>query len=294
MFPRIAHPGRSLRGAPAPPIAAAAAALLAIAGGCSEDSGLAGGKFDESTQSIMSVFAGPTPVQAVQWATDPYDAGKRQYGILLLAGAPWGGESAYVKMYVLATHDEDPSVRTAAIRALSLHGSVEHVGLLVEALDADDPLTRREAARALQRIHSDDAIEPLLAATDPKRESEYEVRREAAVALGQYPTRRVALSLISALSDRRLGVNEAARTSLKTLTGQDFGYEIDDWVAWAQRSDDLFAAGTPYEYPVFSRDETWYEAMMFWYKPPNETPGRPIGAPPVQLSESNNPSPKDQ
>ena len=260
------------------------AGLLALfTTGCADDSGLAGGDFDKSQGSILSVFAGPTPVEAVQWATDPYDAGKRQYGILLLAGAPWGGESPYVRMYALAARDEDSAVRTAAIRALSLHGSVDHVPLLIEALTTGDPLTRREAARALQRIHSEDAIEPLLAAINPAREDEYEVRREAAVALGQYPTRRVALSLISALSDRRLGVNEAARRSLTTLTGQDFAYEIDDWVAWTDETSDLFAGGTPYEYPVFSRDKTWYEAMMFWYQPPNEIPGRPIGAPPIQL-----------
>jgi len=262
-------------------------------GGCSDDLGLAGGKFDSSTNSIMTLFAPPTPVEAVQWATDPYDAGKRQYGILLLAGAPWGGEAPYVKMYAIAAHDEDSAVRTAAIRALSLHGSAENIPLLTEALTTGDKLTRREAARALQRIHSDDAIGPLLASLDPSREDEYEVRRECAVALGQYPTRRVTLSLISALSDRRLGVNEAARRSLRTLTGQDFAYEIDDWVAWAEESDDLFAAGTPYEYPVFSRDQTWYEALMFWYQPPNEIPGRPVGAPPVQLSDRNTPETND-
>ncbi|MCB9838746.1 MAG: HEAT repeat domain-containing protein [Phycisphaeraceae bacterium] len=263
-----------------------------LLGGCAEDSGLAGGKFNQNTESILTVFSPPTPVEAVQWATDPYDAGKRQYGILLLAGAPWGGESPYVKMYVLATKDEDPSVRTAAIRALSLHGSVEHVPLLTEALAAADPLTRREAARALQRIHSEDAIEPLLAAIDPTLEDEYEVRREAAEALGQYPTRRVVQSLIAALSDRRLGVNDAARRSLRTMTGQDFGYEIDDWVAWTGSAGDLFAGGMPYEYPVFSRDQTWYEALMFWYRPPNETPGRPIGSPPTPLSKADDHTPK--
>lgn len=267
----------------------ATAPLLGIAllSGCSEDNGLAGGQFNESTNSIMSVFAPPTPVEAVQWATDPYDAGKRQYGILLLAGAPWGGEGPYVKMYVIAAEDEDSSVRTAAIRALSLHGSVEHIPLLTEALTTGDPLTRREAARALQRIHSEDAIAPLLTALSPDYEEEYEVRREAAVALGQYPTRRVAQSLIAALHDRRLGVNEASRTALTTLTGEDFGYEVEDWVAWTSQTDDLFAGGTPYEYPVFSRDETWYEALMFWYQPPNETAARPIGSPPLQLSDTN-------
>jgi len=254
--------------------------------GCAEDSGLAGGQFNESTNSIMTVFAPPTPVEAVQWATDPYDAGKRQYGILLLAGAPWGGESPYVKMYVIASEDEDSSVRTAAIRALSLHGSVEHAALLTEALTTGDPLTRREAARALQRIHSEDAVAPLLSALSPDNEPEYEVRREAAIALGQYPTRRVAQSLIAALHDRRLGVNEAASKSLTTLTGEDFGYEVEDWVAWTSRTDDLFAGGTPFQYPVFSRDETWYEALMFWYQPPNEQPAAPIGAPPVQLSDN--------
>lgn len=265
---------------------ALACACLAITGCNSDDTGLQGGKFDSSTSSIFSAFAPPTPVQAVQWATDPYDAGKRQYGILLLAGAPWGGEGPYVRMYTLAAKDEDSSVRTAAIRALSLHGSVEHAPLLIEALSTGDALTRREAARALQRIHSEDAVEPLLTRLSPADEPEYEIRRECAVALGQYPTRKVVQSLISALSDRRLGVNEAARASLKTITGEDFGYEIDDWVGWSTSASDLFAKGTDYEYPVFSRDQTWYEALMFWYSPPNEIPGRPIGSEPLQYSES--------
>lgn len=262
-------------------------AVAMLLTGCSKDLGLAGGNFDQANNSIMTLFAPPTPVEAVQWATDPYDAGKRQYGILLLAGAPWGGEGPYVKMYAIAANDEDSAVRTAAIRALALHGSVEHVPLLVAALTTGDPLTRREAARALQRIHSADAIEPLLDAINPSTEDEYEIRREAAIALGQYPTRRVVLSLISALSDRRLGVNDAARQSLRTITGQDFAFEIDDWVEWTRETDDLFADGSTYEYPVFARDQTWYETLMFWYEPPNEITGRPIGAPPIQLSDSN-------
>lgn len=276
------HPGRSQR-----LIAIGALCTAPLLIGCSKDLGLAGGNFDQSSNSIMTVFAPPSPVEAVQWATDPYDAGKRQYGILLLAGAPWGGESPYVKMYAIAANDEDSAVRTAAIRALSLHGSVEHAPQLIKALTTGDPLTRREAARALQRIHSENAIEPLLDAINPSNEDEYEIRREAAVALGQYPTTRVVLSLISALSDRRLGVNDAARQSLQTITGQDFAYEIDDWVEWSSDTDDLFASGTPYEYPVFARDKTWYESLMFWYEPPNEISGRPIGAPPIQLSDSN-------
>ena len=86
--------------------------------------------------------------------------------------------------------------------------------------------------RALQRLHSPAAIPALVKLVEEPNEPEAMVRAAAADALGQYADARVLEALIAALRDRDLAVNEAARRSLQTLTGQDFGQNFRAWVAW--------------------------------------------------------------
>jgi len=231
-------------------------------------------------ESIFEGFAPPTPQQAAAWAVDPYSPDKRFRGILLIANAPWGGERVYVDMYVAALKDTDPSVRSVAVRALALHGEPEHVPLIVEQLKDTDPRLRWEAVRALQRLHNSEAITPLIARLDVKNETESEVRAASATALGQYAEGKVVDALISALDDRDLAVNDAARASLKILTGQDLGYEVRDWVTWTKANNtSLFAGRSPYEYPVFYRDKTWYEYFWPFGHIPNEVASAPVGMP---------------
>lgn len=234
-------------------------------------------------QSILTLLpAPPSPAEAAQWAIDPYDADKRQRGVLLLANAPFGGEAPYLRLYEMRAEDEDAAVRMAAVKALALHGQVKHAPLLARLLREDpSPLVRREAARALQRIHNPEAAVPaLLEALDPEKEPDADVRAAAAVALGQYAQPRVVQGLIGALADRQLRVNQAAKRSLKTLTGENFGLDIRRWLAWSQRTQDLFAKRRPYEYPVFHRDPTIVEMILPWLEgPKNETPAPPVGAP---------------
>lgn len=264
---------------------AAALALLGLCAamaGCADDYEYINSGPPTST-SVLDLFAPPTPVEAVAWATDPYDPGKRQRGILLLASAPWGGERAYLEMYTYAARDGDSSVRAAALRALALHGTVEQGPLIVESMSDEADIVRREAARALQRIHTDKAPPVLVRALDERTEPDGDVRAFSACALGQYPTPAVVQSLISALNDRRLAVNEAACGSLHTLTGQDFHYDTAEWLEWTEAAGpNLFAQGKPYEYPIFKRDPTLVERIVPWLSPPNEVQGRPVGMPPPE------------
>ncbi|MBL0921952.1 MAG: HEAT repeat domain-containing protein [Phycisphaerales bacterium] len=230
-------------------------------------------------ESIFEFWAPPTPAEAVAWAVDPYDADKRFRGLLLLANAPWGGEPPYVQMYEMAANDGDPGVQAMAIRALAMHGSPEHAALAIERLESSNRLVRWESARALQRFYSPAAVAPLLARLDPAKEEDAQVRAAVARALGQYAEPRVVQGLIRALNDRHLVVNEQARVSLRTLTGEDFVFDARAWLGWTRNRDNLFAGRTEYEYPVFHRDQTFFETLMFWFQPPNEVAGRPIGAP---------------
>jgi hypothetical protein len=270
------------------PLAAFATALAGAWLGVSLTACAPGGASgaDPGATSVLTLFSPPTPADAAAWATDEFDPDRRQRGITLLANAPWGGESVYVELYEVAAQDEDPGVRAAAARALSRHGSTRHVALIIPNLEAESRILRWEAATALQRLHDPAAIRPLITRLDVDTEPAAEVREAAAVALGQYADTAVVLALLEALDDRDLAVNNAARRSLTILTGEDFGLNTRDWIRWtttAQQSDRLFANRGEYTFPVFERDHRWFEVVVPWLEPPNETAAAPIGMPGVVI-----------
>lgn len=241
---------------------------------------------DNQPGSVLTIFGPPSPAVAAAWAADQYDADKRYRGTLMLANAPFGGEDVYLRLYEAALNDGDARVQSAAIRGLALHGGPEHVAQIVPLLRSGDRLLRWEAARALQRLHDPVAVPALLRSLVPPQgaftddgEPEPAVRIEAAIALGQYTEARVIEGLIAALDDRNLMVNDAARSSLRLLTGQDFGLNMRAWVAWRSSTDDLFAGQSRFEYPVFERGRRGLEWINPFANIPNEIAAAPAGMP---------------
>lgn len=278
-MPAPSHPERptalASRRHPASVAGGVVTAVLLAAGGCGMMDSIPRG-----AESISAAWSGPTPSQAAEMALDQYNADNRFRGIQLLSNADFGGNDPYVQLYLDALDDEDAGVRWVGVRALGRHGDPAHVGLILERLLDSDAQVRAESARALQRLHDPSAVEPLVRAMDPEFESEVIVRAEAAHALGQYRQARVVQSLIARLDDASLAVNRNTLASLRTLTGQDFGLDRRAWLAWVDRSEDLFAGGTPYTYPVFSRDKSLIEWLPFVPPPPNESESTPVGMPP--------------
>ena len=248
---------------------------LLSAGGCGLE--LSGGSGALEQETIFSIWSPPDPAEAARWAADPYDPDKRQKGMLLLANAPWGGESVYLRFYENALADEDAGVRATACLALGRHGDPDQAPLIAERLTDSDQIVRREAAHALQRLHNPLVVQPLLRAADQRNESDSETRAAAVTALGQYPDARVVQILIASLQDQRLLVNQSALASLPVLTGQDFGYDVGAWVQWSADSDDLFAGRGSYVYPVYRRNPKLWELFIPWMHPPNETASTPVG-----------------
>lgn len=239
--------------------------------------------------SIFDVFAQPTPSEAVQLAIDPYNADNRYRGTMLLSNAYFAGQPVYLQLFEDRAQDSDATVRIAGTRALANHGSSSNVPILVKNLKDKDSLVRLEAARGLQRLHSQEAIQPLMDASrdpdsvrgDEGSEENPDIRTAAATALGQYPNTDVIQHLITILTDSQLSVNEASLASLRTMTGQDFGFDRREWVRWYDSTKTPFAAGTPFIYPVFQRRKTWLEYLPFVPPPPNEIAATPAGMPPI-------------
>lgn len=268
-----AHPTRRVG-----TIVAIGGTVASLLGGC--------GIVDSENRKVMAeqesilapLFKTPTPVDAANWASDPYDADKRARGTTLLANAPFGGADPYLNLYREHLADPAPSVRVAGARGLSVHGSPEDVARLTPLLSDTDRGVRLETAKALQRLHNPAAVDPLIRSLSPKVEADEDVRGEVAAALGQYAETRVLQALIASLDDDSLNVARSALRSLRTLTGND---DLSDdrkaWFRWAATARDPFAERRQYVYPVFQRDKRWLDYVPFMPAVPNETPGTPAG-----------------
>lgn len=223
-------------------------------------------------EGLGDVFS-PSPSEAARDAFNVYDADKRRRAVVLLSNAEWGGEPPYVRTYRLLVDDPDPTVRAAAVSALGRHGDRTDVAAIVTRLEVDaNPSVRWEAAKALQEIHSDQAVEPLIAAL---QDDHRDVRMAAATALGQYPSRSVFDALVGSLNDEDYGVVKAAEKSLQTLTGQDFGDRGGPWWQWAKDNPSVFADKKTYYVPQYEAPPTLLQSMAFWTDktpPPPEQP----------------------
>ncbi|MFO0858683.1 MAG: HEAT repeat domain-containing protein [Phycisphaerales bacterium] len=264
----------------------AAASLGLLLTGCDTSSTMRPG-----AKSVLEAFAPPSPEEAARMAIDEFDANRRLQGMQLLAGASFAGEPLYMELFRKATKDTDAGVRAVAVRAVGTHGQPEDVPAVITLLKDDDDAVRIEAARALQRLHNDAAITPLIEAINPAKEGDERVRRESALALGQYKDTRVAESLIAALDDESVGVNFAVRDSLRIMTGQDLGMSRKDWATWYREAKQPFAGGSAYQFPVYTRDKRFWEYLPFVQPPPIETPASPAGLSPVQSMAANSTQP---
>ncbi|MEN0020561.1 MAG: HEAT repeat domain-containing protein [Planctomycetota bacterium] len=246
----------------------------------------------EGARSIFAAVQPPTPAELAEDMLQDYDPDARATATVQLANAPFGGELPYIAAYVDGASDPDASVRSASIKALSLHGQPEHADILLAALRDEDAGVRLEAARALQRIHNPDVVADLLTSlSEPDAlaeefvgEDDDRVRSAVAHALGQYAEPRVVQGLIAALDDRALAVNESSRESLVVLTGEDFGLDRAAWFGWFEFSTDPFAGRTEYNYPRFARDRTLIEFLPLVPQPPNEPRATPVGMDPRDLT----------
>lgn len=258
----------------------AAPLLLAAAlVGCDSSGGM--GSPTDFISNAFSDLIPPDPGETAREAFNISDADKRRRAVNLLSNAPWGGEDAYVRTYRLLVDDPDPTVRAACLRALGKHGDPSDTAAIIPNLKARAGFVRWEAASALQRLHHENAVEPLIVAMREDREPK--VRAATANALGQYPEERVFQALVGALADDDYTVVMETVTALETLTGKDFGEDGADWLDWAEDNDAMFADRKPYFYPQYIKPPGLLTKMQVWKDPKTVTPTQPRGTPADEL-----------
>ncbi len=255
-------------------------AVIILSLGC----GLCLGGCETIAQDFNELGASLTPTSPREAAIDmfdQYDPDKRREGTLLISNSPFGGTEIYVTAYRdMVENERDPLVLGVAIRALAKHGDSSDARLLAPRLEHENEQVRWEAAKGLQRLHDSDTVRFLLPVLQNEDESS-DVRRAAAIALGQYPQDPVFQGLVAALNARQLSVNVAAEQSLETLTGEALGLDPRVWLAWYNNlplDTDAFAGGAAYMFPTYTRNRTWWEQIAFWSAPPvREQPAPPAG-----------------
>jgi len=131
----------------------------------------------------------------------------------------------------MAEADTEPTVRTAAIRALNRSRDEKAVAVYISALNDPDANVRLEAAKALANIPDARAGAPLMKLLDDEQQNR-DVRIACADALREYKTSEVAQSLIRVLSGQDFGVAWQARQSLNLMTGQDYFYSQTAWLGY--------------------------------------------------------------
>ncbi len=233
---------------------------------------------DTMRQDIGEFSLGSTtPSEAARMMMDTTDPDNRRLGTVLISNSIFGGNDIYVSWYRDSVESEpNPLVRAVAVSALGRHGTPQDAVPIALRLDDEQFQVRWEAAKSLQRLHNPDVV-PVLLATVRNEDEDSDIRVAAANALGQYPQDRVFQTLVAALDTTQLSINEAARTSLNTLTGQDHGLDPATWLQWYNDVRNPFAGQQEYLYPTYQRDETFLEKLAFWSSKTYEQPAPPAG-----------------
>jgi hypothetical protein len=218
-----------------------------------------------------------TPSEAARMMMDTTDPDNRRVGTVLISNSAFGGTDVYVQWYRDSVESEpNPLVRAVAVSALGRHGTPEDAVSIALRLDDEQFQVRWESAKALQRLHYP-AVVPVLLATVRNEDEEPDIRVASAISLGQYPQDRVFQTLVAALDTPQLSINEAARGSLQTLTGEDHGLDPGPWLHWYNGVSNPFAGQREYLYPTYHRKESFLEKLAFWSSTTYEEPAVPTG-----------------
>ena len=181
---------------------------------------------------IKKMFGGDNlrPEEKAAMAFDETDPDVRRTAIELLSRKKWALRDPYLKRFAQLTMpgiEKDPSVRAVAVRALGKAHNRKYMPEILAALEDASPVVRWDAAVVMQTMPDKKAVSTLqkMAISDES----VDVRASATNALREYRTTSVFRTLLRSLADSDFTVRSAAHDSLVFQTGQDKGFDPENW-----------------------------------------------------------------
>ncbi len=170
------------------------------------------------------------------------DPDVRREAIVALSEKDYGDDERILQYLVNALeNDPEPSVRSAAARALGRAGNDQYAQPLAQALADTHQRVRWDVAVALDNVHGEEAAEKLIERLG--RDESPDVRAASAHALRHYETLEVVRELVRALDDEAFNVQFQARASLVEITGYSYGYDSSRWHGVASGQEPLQSPG---------------------------------------------------
>jgi HEAT repeats/PBS lyase HEAT-like repeat len=123
--------------------------------------------------------------------------------------------------------EPDPLVRRAVVRAIAEFRTPMAQQVLEAGLADDEPAVRVACCQALGRRAEAISIGSL--ANSLRTDEDVDVRLAAAEALGKTKSREAIQALIVALDDRDPALQYAGVQSMKSITGEDYGPDVQAW-----------------------------------------------------------------
>ena len=170
------------------------------------------------------------------------DADLRRQGVKMLGeGEAPNWTVTQELLSLMAQSDPEPQVRATAIEVYAGIDSNEDFSEVYRIAAWDEsPVVRMTCVRALSQRNDSDTLNLLLEIL--KDDAEGMIRTEAAVQIGNYPTRKSIEALIQALADDdEFGVWYRSKESLNRITGRNYNYNHQAWRQWYNSTDNPFA-----------------------------------------------------
>jgi HEAT repeat protein len=128
--------------------------------------------------------------------------------------------------------EQDPLIRQQIVKTLSNYPNPMSAAVLQAAVGDDDPDVRIAACRAWGKRKGPEAVQQL--ARVIASDTNVDVRLAATRALGETGQREAIAPLSEALVDKDPAMQHRAVESLRGISGQDFGNDVNAWREYAQ------------------------------------------------------------